>query len=85
MLNKNDMIRLIEAYTAMNKINNSITELTGGYPIDNEAYNGIYNIYDIIYDHSKYAGREDDDALNKFRAIMNGIGLSAEERYNLLV
>lgn len=85
MLDKKDMIRLIDAYTAINKINNSISEMTGGYPIDNEIYNGIYNLYDIIFEHSKFAGRTDDDALNEFRAIMNGIWLSSEERYSLLI
>ena len=53
--------------------------------IDNEIYNGIYNLYDIIFEHSKFAGRTDDDALNEFRAIMNGIWLSSEERYSLLI
>lgn len=83
-MNERDMVRLIEAFESANKINNLIIHITGGYSINEEEYNGIYNIYDVIYDNSKYADREDDEARDKFRAIMNGINISAREKYELL-
>lgn len=84
-MNEKNMLRLIEAYISISNLNNTIIKLTNGYGISGEDFDGVYKIYDVIYDNSKYAGREDDQALDEFRAIMNGIGLSAEERYNLLV
>ena len=83
-MNERDMVRLIEAFESVNKINNMIIYITNGYPINKEEYNGLYNIYDVIYDNSKYAGREDDEARDEFRAIMNGINISAREKYELL-
>ena len=84
-MSEKDMLRLIEAYISISNLNNTIIKLTNGYGISGEDFDGVYKIYDVIYDNSKYADREDDQALDEFRAIMNGIGLSAEERYNLLV
>ena len=83
-MEKQDMVRLIEAATAINKLNEDIIRLTGGYPIANKEYKAIYNIYDVIYDNSKYAGRDDDRAAEEFQAIMYGIGMTAEDRYELL-
>lgn len=84
-MEEKDMIRLIEAYISISNLNNTIIRLTNGYGISGEDFDGIYKVHDVIYDNSKYAGREDDQALDEFRAIMNGIGLSAEERYKLLI
>lgn len=83
-MSKEDMIRLIEAEMSIIRLNDDISRITNGYPINNTEYKGIYNIYDIIFENSKYAEREDDSAQNEFRAIMYGIGLTAEERYELL-
>ena len=47
-------------------------------------YNGIYELYDVIFDHSKFAGRDDDEALDQFREIMYRENTSAEECYEAL-
>ncbi len=83
-MNKKDMIQLIEAVISINKINDDIIKITGGYPVANDEYKGIYNVYDVIYNHSKYAGRTDDKAEDEFRAIINAINKSPEEKYELL-
>lgn len=83
-MDKKDMIRLIKAFISINKINDRISEMTGGCPINSNEYNGIYELYDVIFDHSKFAGRDDDEALDQFRDIMYRENISAEECYEAL-
>ena len=61
----------------------NVTDLTGGYTIDDDKYNGIYNIYDVIKRNSRYSedGDEDDDPL---QAVLNAINITAEEKYKLI-
>lgn len=83
-MKKQDMIQLIETVTSINKLNDDIIRITGGYPIANDEYKGIYNVYDVIFNNSRYAGRIDDKAEDEFRAIINAINKTPEEKYELL-
>ena len=83
MMERNDMIDLIKAYESIENLSAVITGLTGGYPIDDDKYNGIYKIYDILKRNSRYPGADDFDEDN-FQAIINAINKTPEEKYNLL-
>ncbi len=83
MIDREDMIALIKAYESILNIISVVTDLTGGYTIDDDKYNGIYNIYDVIKRNSRYSedGDEDDDPL---QAVLNAINITAEEKYKLI-
>ena len=83
MIDREDMIALIQAYESILNLLAVVTDLTGGYSIDDDKYNGIYNIYDVIKRNSRYPEDvdEDDDPL---QAILNAINITAEEKYELL-
>ena len=87
-MDKTDMIKLIEAYSSIEKLNKDIERITGGYSIssnENNKYSKIYNICEVIENNSKYADKDDDESFNEFIKILNGIGLSAEEKYEMLI
>ena len=84
MLEKNDMIDLIEALDAFNKLNDQVSALTGGADIKNEKYDGLYNIYDVIKRNSKY-NRENDNDYDTFDSIIHSNEKTPEEKYNLIV
>ena len=83
MLDREDMIALIRAVEAFNRLNNRITAITGGYSIACEEYDGLYEIYEVIRRNSKYSGTSDQDEDN-FRAIINAINKTPEEKCDLL-
>ena len=83
MLDKNDMIDLIEALESFNKINDQISDLTGGSDIKSEKYNGLYKIYDVIKRNSKY-NKEDDHDYDVFNSIIRSDKITPEEKYNLI-
>ncbi len=83
MLNKNDMIDLIKAVESFNKLNSQIAALTNGYDIDNEEYNGLYGIYEVLRRNSRYPGTSDHDE-DMFRAVIYAINKTPEEKYELL-
>ncbi len=83
-MSKQDMIKLIKAAESANNLNNMIIMLTSGYPIDNEGYSKIFLVYEVLFNNSKYAGREDDESYEEFRAILNAMNLTPEEKYDLI-
>ena len=48
MLNKEEMLSLIEAAESWERINDHVKDLTDGYAITNPEYTKIDNIFDII-------------------------------------
>lgn len=83
MLDREDMISLIRAVEAFNKLNDRITAITNGYNIDCEEYNGLYEVYEVIRRNSRYSGTSDHDE-DMLRAIINAINKTPEEKYDLL-
>ena len=77
------MIALIKAAEGFNRLNDRITAITGGYGIACEEYDGLYEIYEVIRRNSRYSGASDHDE-DTFRAIVNAINKTPEEKYELL-
>ena len=84
MLNKEEMLSLIEAAESWERINDHVKDLTDGYAITNPEYTKIDNIFDIIKSNSKYPGT-DDLSCDSFNDIILNPERSAEEKYDLLV
>ena len=82
-MNKEDMIAIIKAEEAFNRLNSRITALTNGYNIDCEEYEGFYELYEVLRRNSRYPGTSDYDE-DMFRAIINAINKTPEEKYELL-
>ena len=83
MLDREDMISLIKAVESFNRINDRITAITGGYSIDCDEYNGLYEIYEVLRRNSRYHGTSDYDE-DTFRSIIYAINKTPEEKYELL-
>ena len=84
MLDKRDMLDLIQAQESINLLNDQISILTGGCDIKNEKINGIYKIYDVIKRNSKY-NRENDNDYLVYDSIIHSAEKSTEEKYNMLM
>ena len=83
MLNRQDMMSLIKAVEAFNRLNNRIIAITNGYSIDCKEYEGLYEIYEVIRRNSRYSGTSDKDE-ETLRAIINAINRTTEEKCDLL-
>ena len=83
MMEKEDMIRLIEAFEAWVLLNRLVTELTDGYRIGNEKLLKLDGIYEVIRNNSRYYTDEDRDEDN-LDAIMHAQNITAEEKYELI-
>lgn len=82
-MNREDMISLIRAEEAFNRLNDRIIAITGGYDIDCEEYEGFYEIYEVLRRNSRYPGADDHDE-DMFRAVIMAINITPEEKYELL-
>ena len=83
MLEKEDMIRLIEAFEAWELLNRMVHELTDGYRISNDRISKLDGIYEVIRRNSRYYTDEDDD-LDRLDAVMFAQNITAEEKYELI-
>lgn len=88
-MSREDMIMLIEAVEAINRLEDIVLDLTDGYPIANDRFQGIFNVYDVLYNNSRYVNMESDydrdfDPEEEFRAIINAINKTPEEKYELI-
>ena len=79
-----DMVKLIEAYDAISKINGFVIALTGGREISGEGYKQIHNVLDVLYKHSQY-GDYSDINYSSFIEIIEKNSLTAEEKCKLLM
>ena len=43
-MSREDMIMLIEAVEAINRLEDIVLDLTDGYPIANDRFQGIFNV-----------------------------------------
>ncbi|MBQ6407323.1 MAG: hypothetical protein IJJ64_04725 [Butyrivibrio sp.] len=90
-MSREDMIMLIEAEEAFLRIESLVAEITDGHSIDCDKLNGLYNIFEVIYNNSRYADMEtdfDDGSTGpeeEFRAILYAMNKTPEEKYELLV
>ena len=83
MMEKEDMIRLIEAFEAWEMLNRVVHELTNGYRIGNEKLLKLDGIYEVIRNNSRYYTDEDRDEDN-LDAIMHAQNITAEEKYEMI-
>ena len=79
-----DMIILIKAFESVSKLNDIIKSITGGYGIDAEGLDSIFDIFEVIRNNSRYAGLDEDEDYETFRAILYAINISTEEKYALI-
>ena len=82
-MKKKDMIALIRAEEAFNKLSDQITALTGGYGVDDDTYGGLFEIYEVLRRNSRFPGKSDHDE-DMFRAVVYAINKTPEEKYDLL-
>lgn len=82
-MNKEDMIALIKVEEAFNRLNDIIIQLTNGYGIDNEKYEGFFELYEVLRRNSRFPGSDDYDE-DMFRAVIHAINKTPEEKYELL-
>ena len=83
MMEKEDMIRLIEAFEAWELLNRMVHELTNGYRIGSERLLKLDGIYEVIRNNSRYYTDEDSDEDN-LDAIMHAQNITAEEKNELI-
>ena len=79
-MTRKDYKVLIEALLQIRKLDMKIMDITGGSGISAEMYRPFDNLYELIQDHSVYKGREDDDGIEQFDAILYAINISTEEK-----
>ena len=82
-MSKEDMIDLIKAEEAFNRLNDRIIAITDGHDIACPEYEGFYGLYEVIRRNSRYPGADDHDE-DMFRAIIMAINKTPEEKYELL-
>ena len=83
MLDRDEMISLIEAAESYSKLNKIITHITNGYCISNPELLGMDNIYEILRSNSRYNDDSDESAI-QFDAIIHAMNADPEEKYELL-
>ena len=83
MLDRDEMISLIEAAESYSALNRIITHITNGYCISNPELLGIDNIYEILRNNSRFNDDSDESAI-QFDAIIHAMNASPEEKYELL-
>ena len=83
MLDREDMIALIEAVESYRRLNQIIITITDGYCISHSDFTALDNIYEVIKRNSRYYD-ESDYSVDQFNAIINAINVDAEEKYELL-
>lgn len=83
MLDRDEMISLIEAAESYSALNRIITHITNGYCISNPELLGLDNIYEILRSNSRFNDDSDESAI-QFDAIIHAMNASPEEKYELL-
>lgn len=83
MLDRDEMISLIEAAESYSKLNNIVTNITNGYCISNPELLGMDNIYEILRSNSRYNDDSDESAI-QFDAIIHAMNADPKEKYELL-
>ena len=82
MIEKEDMIMILKALDALDRLNQALDAITGS-GLDYDPYGDLYELYEIIRHHSKYLGTSDYDKDN-LREIIYSHDKTAEEKYELL-
>lgn len=82
-MKKKDMIALIRAEESFNRLSDQISAMTGGYGLDDDMYEGLFEIYEVLRRNSRFPGKGDYDE-DMFRAVIYAINKTPEEKYELL-
>ena len=83
-MDKQDFKDLITVWEAMEKVNDLVMELTDGYEIQGKKLEGIYKLYGVIHNNSRYS-ENDEETESKFDSILFNKNYSILEKYDLLV
>ncbi|MCR5103370.1 MAG: hypothetical protein K6B68_02815 [Eubacterium sp.] len=82
MIEKEDMILILKALDALDRLNQALDAITGS-GLDYDPYGDFYELYEIIRRHSKYSGTSNYDEDN-LREIVYDHDKTTEEKYELL-
>lgn len=90
-MNREDLIRVIEATEAIIRLE-EICEQLAGVGLEEGECNKVYALWEILRDHAKPQFKEvpeDDDAdttnYHSFNGILNNKKLTAEQKYEYLI
>ncbi len=80
------MILLIKAFEAMEKLDNHVAEMTGGYGLLGSPYDDMFNVSRVISINSAFYDPNDEDgSYDKCMEILRNEEKSAEEKCTLLL
>ena len=83
-MQKEEMMTLIKAWTGFMKLNDIFVQIDKTCNLDGDDYQGLWSIYDVIKNHSKYADLNDDTNVNIFYEILSNKDFNLEQKYTLL-
>ena len=80
MMNKSEMITLIKAYDAIQKLDNAIAELFNTEGLNNTDFEDALGISDVLFRNCSFY-EDETKAFERFYEIVMDDGLTAEEKY----
>lgn len=82
-MREKDLIDLIRAFDAFERLNDLVKELTNGCTIENRKFLELYYIADVIQRNCRYSA-EDDETCRIFWNIMYDKEKTPEEKYEMI-
>ena len=79
-MTREDYKVLIETIIQVEKLDNWIKGITGGLGMEYIMRRPFDNLCELIQDYSVYSGREDDEGIEQFEAILYAINISTDEK-----
>ncbi len=84
MLEKDEMIILIEAYEAMDDLDALVVEMTGSRGLSGGKYEPMFKISEILFKHCGFYA-DDTKAFERFYAIVTNDELTSEQKYQKMM
>lgn len=81
---KDNILMLIDALMSYERLESLIVGLTDGYAIKSDKYNGLDNIYLVLWNLSRFNGKTSDEDIEEFDNIIYSEELSNVEKYDSL-
>ena len=81
---KDNIMLLIDAMMSYERLESIIIGLTDGYAIQSDKYNGLDNIYLVLWNLSRYNDKTGDEDYEEFDNVIYSEELSNDEKYELL-
>lgn len=85
MLNKKEMLLLIEANDNMAELNRVIGKLAAGGQIREDRYGALLRIGELIFENSALYEEDSDEAFARFMRIALNDKMTPEEKYALFM